>query len=90
MVACCLLKSISLLSEERCLGQSLLDTRQVLDMFLDVFLDLDMFLDIFLDILDILVDIFIDIERRQESRRGDRLRQFDHQFPTKSLIVRSL
>ena len=68
-MACCILKSISLLSEERCLGQSLLDTRQVLDMFLDILLD------IFLDILDILLDIFLDIERRQESRRGDRLRQ---------------
>ena len=37
-------------------------TRQVLDRFLDIFLD--MFL-----------DIFLDRERRQETRRGDRLRQ---------------
>ena len=37
-------------------------TRQVLDRFLHIFLD--MFL-----------DIFLDIERRQETRRGYRLRQ---------------
>ena len=50
-------------------------TRQVLDMFLDIFLDI--FLEIFLD-------IFLDIERRQVSRRGDRLRQISVSF-TKQL-----